>query len=789
MKKRNLLTTLLTFTIAISIAIYLPIEPAKTFAASNSYSDTELQRAVNNGFGIYKSTNPQIIYPQLMSMLDNLVNSVDETKLTTWKKELPNARVSSKKMTRFNGMMAIMYAANFLGEKYTEFNADWGTLNNKMGDQWNKCIPDQEIWGDWTNKKVTQGFTNDTYTRDWSNLAIAYFYSFGRKSAISGKTIFDYNQAKNSMRTDEKFTYEEALLAVDRLYESIAPVVSERYATAEDKAILDSAEARKQAILNSSTDVKITGTSYYVSNDGNDNNSGLTPEASWKTIDKVDKAVLKDGDGVFFKRGDLWRGEFLKCQDGVTYSAYGVGQKPRISGSPENMAGADKWKLLDGSKNIWVYYKDLPFCNYMVFDDGKIFPQKKFAYWNGTQYVDDGTNDKFNIGELQNLEYFNDIDLKGWNNYVGEDLIVYNCTRTGKLYLRCDAGNPGEIYHSIEIAPEVGEVSLVWLGNGKLLDNLCIEYYGNCGVSGNGAIQNCEFAYLGGANFGFITKDKHASVAGGGINAGTRCDGMNITNNYIHESYDEGITIECGWDGTQNGEYMYNMTIKDNVFEKCRQACQIGAWLGDKGGIIFKNITFEKNYFLYSDDCSASVNRKTTRDNSAFVIYDQGERNIQNIVVKNNIFYLSKYSLVTLDLCASKEVTFSGNTYFQHNNEMLFASGWDGDVDEDYYFFEPNSPKECLNDLTAFAPQKSYAPHIANNTATIKVNGTYTIPVKNVNSITNVTYKITSGDDFVSLSTSGIITAKKKGTAKISVTFSNGINKDIEQMITVSVNK
>ena len=38
-----------------------------------------------------------------------------------------------------------------------------------------------------------------------------------------------------------------------------------------------------------------------------------------------------------FRRGDIWRGRIL-TKAGVTYSAYGRGEKPRIYGSPYDAA-------------------------------------------------------------------------------------------------------------------------------------------------------------------------------------------------------------------------------------------------------------------------------------------------------------------------------------------------------------------------------------------------------------------------------------------------------------------
>ena len=106
-------------------------------------------------------------------------------------------------------------------------------------------------------------------------------------------------------------------------------------------------DRKRKEILETKTDVIITGTSYYVANDGDDSNDGLSPEKAWKTLAKVSGAELSKGDGVFFKRGDLFRGQ-LKTQAGVTYSAFGCGEKPKIYGSEKNYA-EDKsfWKKTD----------------------------------------------------------------------------------------------------------------------------------------------------------------------------------------------------------------------------------------------------------------------------------------------------------------------------------------------------------------------------------------------------------------------------------------------------------
>ena len=77
---------------------------------------------------------------------------------------------------------------------------------------------------------------------------------------------------------------------------------------------------------------------YYVSNEGDDDNSGLSPENAWQTIAKVNKTRLTPGNVVLFRRGDEWR-ETINVDDGgasgsyISFGAYGKGEKPIINGA------------------------------------------------------------------------------------------------------------------------------------------------------------------------------------------------------------------------------------------------------------------------------------------------------------------------------------------------------------------------------------------------------------------------------------------------------------------------
>ncbi len=88
-------------------------------------------------------------------------------------------------------------------------------------------------------------------------------------------------------------------------------------------------------------------TNYYVSNSGNDSNSGTSAELPWRTLEKVNNFFkLEPGDQILFKRGDQWNGEIIVRQSGlkgkpITYGAYGSGENPKIYGS-ETITGWTK---------------------------------------------------------------------------------------------------------------------------------------------------------------------------------------------------------------------------------------------------------------------------------------------------------------------------------------------------------------------------------------------------------------------------------------------------------------
>lgn len=95
-----------------------------------------------------------------------------------------------------------------------------------------------------------------------------------------------------------------------------------------------------------------SATVYYVSNSGNDTNSGLTSSLPWKTLAKVNATAFKAGDQILFQRGSVFYGSLTIKYSGtsgspIVFGAYGTGENPMISG----FTAVTSWNNL--GSNIW----------------------------------------------------------------------------------------------------------------------------------------------------------------------------------------------------------------------------------------------------------------------------------------------------------------------------------------------------------------------------------------------------------------------------------------------------
>lgn len=419
----------------------------------------------------------------------------------------------------------------------------------------------------------------------------------------------------------------------------------------QQKAALKEAETLRLSIIDNMEMPTIFGTTYYVSNTGNDSNDGKSPDRAWATLKKVTEANLREGDGVLFARGEVFRG-YLHCQRGVTYSAYGDGAKPVIAGSPENGAGGEKWTLygetVDGGK-VWKYCRDMQDCGTIVLNEGQEWCYKAAPRWNGTSFVTEDGIPFDVLKELrEDLSFFSPADCllpKGGSVYLGDERYA---NTDGPLYLRCDRGNPGEVFACIEFCIKTKLSSgLIDMEAGCLVDNLSIRYTSDSGVmpggaNGDAVIQNCEIAWCGGGVWSY-DEAGIPTLAGDGFSLAS---GITIQNCYIHHNYDNGITIECGSDP---GRVVENITVVENLIAYNTGGLQIICYDDDMTAhnITFRNFLVEGNYILHSGESWAasehSADAAPSDDLKAGYSIRLGDLDTRlcapNTVFKNNVIY------------------------------------------------------------------------------------------------------------------------------------------------------
>jgi len=352
--------------------------------------------------------------------------------------------------------------------------------------------------------------------------------------------------------------------------------------TEEDARLKEELQADIDAILNTETEIvhsdtyiageTYTGTAYYVSNDGNDDNDGLTPETAWQTISRLAQeaggwereGVLKPGDAVFFRRGDIFRDQnFHLGTDGLTFSAYGEGEKPIFTTSSENGSGGEKWELIyedNTGKKIWQYYRDMSDVSRLILNDGEAITTRIYEFYDGNGYIScEATgwwqHEAEGVTLLDTLLPLEDSMIEDLTiisrpeRFEGWDYI--DCG-VGPLYLRCDSGNPGELFDSIEFTEYALSSNIYLCASNCVFDNISFRCNGKSYIQPdkwkevqNTVIQNCEFAY-GGCTVTFYREREDGAlvveVQGDGIYNIVR--NTTIRNNYFHDGAISSVTYE-----------------------------------------------------------------------------------------------------------------------------------------------------------------------------------------------------------------------------------------------------
>ncbi|MBQ4136807.1 MAG: hypothetical protein IJD67_01740 [Clostridia bacterium] len=429
----------------------------------------------------------------------------------------------------------------------------------------------------------------------------------------------------------------------------------------------------KKSILNSpNTEFDIKGTKYYISTDGNDANDGKSESAPIATLERLEALELMPGDAVYFRRGDTWRG-LVTLKEGITYTAYGEGEKPRIFGSL-NGVGKEKWSKTD-KENVWVYSELIPAdrdIGNICINEGKCWgikvsrnginraPDSKVVF-NGIEKFYSGGHDFFGYQDLKNnLEFFHD-----W--------------RDQKLYFYCTYGNPGEYFYHMEIARKRHVMS--GCGNNVTIDNIAVMHAGSHGIAGfagkliNFTVQNCYLAWIGGS-IQFETENHVIVRLGNAIEkyGSTGCDGYYIRNCYSYQIYDCAYTVQYQGDADTRDDCIFkNVEYLNNVAEKCNTGLEI--WQRNtkpenNKRFVIENMHLHDNYTLYAG--YGWGNQRPNKDGNFF--YGETAFNTTeyiNCSVERHYGLLSCcYALLVRNIAPDK-YNFHDNVYFMEKGKRI----------------------------------------------------------------------------------------------------------------------
>lgn len=398
-------------------------------------------------------------------------------------------------------------------------------------------------------------------------------------------------------------------------------------------------------------------TNYYVSNAGNDNNTGLSDKTPWKTLQKLSSKTFIAGDTIFLKCGDVWRETLTVSSSGnkskrIVYTKYGTGVNPKVLASNQAISwtsqGNNVWKSDAGftkdpysingvgSGNVWFINSDL-----------SVITGKK---WNS-------------VSELK---------AEGDWYYGASSIYVYSLS------------NPATKYKSVEITTKSYGILLnkkeyieinainVYHANGGIY-----EGYGTLGLSGL-IVRNCELAYSGypdGNSSGILFCYNNSL----------------IENNIIHNHGRRGISLI----NINSSKTIKNVVIRKNTFHHGYHTTSVDLQL-TKGYSGALDSVFIHDNFIYDE-----INRQSPAYPMQMFISDQGAPGkLTNIYVYNNVF--KGATGASINIGGAEDVKVWNNTFYHLNtvstgsNQFIFAGESTVNIKNNIFHAQTTSTKDAV---------------------------------------------------------------------------------------------
>ena len=421
---------------------------------------------------------------------------------------------------------------------------------------------------------------------------------------------------------------------------------------------------------------------FYVSNSGDDSNDGLSPETAWKTLDKInDPNSVCENCNILFERGGLWRGNIRVPYSGMTYSAYGVGMKPRFYGSRRNYADPSLWQKSE-YENVWYTTE----CTRNV---GMI-----------------AINHSDVIGKYDEIMCYRHV--VGLDDYEGpwqlnKEFDFYGHLDEAITYLYCDKGNPGDVYDSIELGEFFTLVAPTENAKRDLVfDNLYIKFVGAHGIAGLGGrenvtVQNCLFCYLGGSILdGHL--GKRVSGFGNAVEVYGSCNGYYVNGNWIYQIYDTAITHQFSGSRSDTPNHMKDVEYIGNLCEFCHWSIEYynpASVTAPETPRTVKNVNVSHNVLRYGCYGWGSFGRQD--EGALFNSFNMTD-NTENFEAHSNILDRCFGKLVRLNVGGDEKLISSDNVFIQKRGRSFgFFYGKNYAFDDN----AQNTAQELFHDKSA----------------------------------------------------------------------------------------
>ncbi|KKL82449.1 hypothetical protein LCGC14_1984660, partial [marine sediment metagenome] len=350
---------------------------------------------------------------------------------------------------------------------------------------------------------------------------------------------------------------------------------------------------------------------YWDATNGDDAKSGHHPDSAKQTISALNAGSFSPGDTIYFKFGEIFRGQIDNPEDGssgnhvvfTTKSGFGTGDKPIITTA-----------INESSTGDWV-------------------AQGGNIYWNsdGAFTIDVGTL-IFNDGSIGKKE-----SSVGNVNAQGDFFYDYGNNRV----VMYSVGNPATVYVDIECAVN----TVIFQGDASdyiTIDGLAFKWGGRHGIgwnttSGNNiTIKNCNIEYIGGCE----NYEGAGVMLGNGIEfySGDYTDIL-VEKCYFYQIFDAAFTTQY----PDGGEDLNNIYVNGNVFVNVRYGLEL-AW--DTDGEIH-TFHFNNNTLWRDNDYVFGPNNRWSGSGwQAGLITFYSAQNASNtdVDIYNNIMYYENIS-------------------------------------------------------------------------------------------------------------------------------------------------